>query len=61
MNNKSILIALVIIGLVVAVLLNNPEPIRIDLYFDTFHPKQSLVFLGFFVTGIVTGLLLKGQ
>lgn len=59
--SKSLIIALLLVAVAVALIVGNSGSIHLDVYFASWHIKASLAFLGFFVGGIATGMLLKGK
>jgi uncharacterized integral membrane protein len=60
--SKSLIIALVLIAIVVYILLQNSGSTGLYLAGSwKVHAKSALVFLGFFMGGIITGLLLKNS
>ena len=59
--SKGLIVALVLIALVVVVVLHNSRVVDVNFGAVTLQSRQSLVLLGFFVVGLITGLLLKGK
>jgi hypothetical protein len=60
--NKSIILALALIAVVVFVLLNNHGSVTIVLLDPiTVRLQESIAYLGFFIVGIVAGVLLKSS
>ncbi|MDZ4815325.1 MAG: hypothetical protein SGI71_03565 [Verrucomicrobiota bacterium] len=60
MNGK-LFTALALIFIIFFVLLGNTGGSSVNLIFMVVKAKAAIVFLGFFLTGLVTGILLKGK
>ena len=59
--SKSLVAALLLIALVAVILLNNGGSLTLNLVAFQVTAKESLILLSFFITGLITGLLLKGK
>lgn len=56
--SKSLIIALLLIAIAVAVALYNPGSQGINVIFASIRTRESVVMLSFFIVGIVTGMFL---
>ncbi|MFH1067603.1 MAG: hypothetical protein V1746_06845 [bacterium] len=59
--SKGLIIALFLIGAASAVIFNNQSDIHTNFVFFSVHAKAWLVFLGLFIGGLVTGVLLGNK
>jgi uncharacterized integral membrane protein len=58
--NKGTLFALILIALAVVIIINNTGSMSLHLVGDFIvQTKESIILLGFFIAGTVTGIFLK--